>query len=338
MSTGVIETLPASWYVDPDVLRSEQEAIFKRSWQYAGRADQVAEPGSYFSSRAGHIPIAVVRDRVGVLRGFVNVCRHRGHEVIQGEGRRASLQCPYHAWTYGLDGRLRSAPRSEREPGFELDGIALLPVAIEIWGPFVFVNPDPEAAPLAEALGDLPERLNLDSLRFQERVEWEVEANWKVSLENFLECYHCAVAHPGFSKVIDVGPDAYRLTADGPVLSQFGSLREGEAEVDGQFHLIWPNTTLNVNPGPLNLSIGSVLPVGPQRAVRFLDYFFGEDVDDEAIRELRAFDAQVGREDEALVVSVQRGLASGMIERGRLLPESEKLVAAFQARVAAALG
>jgi phenylpropionate dioxygenase-like ring-hydroxylating dioxygenase large terminal subunit len=337
MSVGVTETLPAGWYTDPDVLRREQDEIFKRSWQYAGRADLVAEPGSYFASRAGNVPIAVVRDREGILRGFVNVCRHRGHEVVRGEGRRATLQCPYHAWTYGLDGRLRTAPRAEREPGFETDGIALLPVALHAWGPFLFVNPDPAAAPLAEALGDLPDRVQLDSLRFHERVEWETEANWKVSVENFLECYHCAVAHPAFSKMIDVGPDAYRLVADGPVLSQFGSLREGHAEVEGQFHLIWPNTTVNVNPGRLNLSIGSVLPLGPHRSVRFLDYFFGEDVDEETIAELRAFDAQVGREDEALVRSVQRGLASGMIERGRLLPESEKLVAAFQARVAAAL-
>jgi phenylpropionate dioxygenase-like ring-hydroxylating dioxygenase large terminal subunit len=337
VSIGVTETLPASWYVDPEILRREHDAIFKRSWQYVGRADQVAEGGFYFAARVGNVPVAVVRDREGILRAFVNVCRHRGHEVVQGEGRRATLQCPYHAWTYGLDGRLRSAPRAEREPAFELDGIALLPIAIEVWGPFVFVNPDPNAAPLAEALGELPDLLSLGSLRFQERVEWEVEANWKVAVENFLECYHCAVAHPGFSKLIDVGPDAYRLAADGPVLSQFGSLRDGAGAGEAQFHLVWPNTTLNVNPGPPNLSIGSALPLGPGRVVRFLDYFFGEEVDEATIAELREFDAQVGREDEALVRSVQRGLESGMIDRGRLLPESEKLVAAFQARVAEAL-
>ncbi len=107
-------TLPADWYSDPAVLRLEEERIFGRTWQYAGRADLVAEPGSYLTSFAGRIPVVVVRDRDETLRGFVNVCRHRGHIVAEGAGRRNALQCPYHAWTYDLDGTLRAAPRSER--------------------------------------------------------------------------------------------------------------------------------------------------------------------------------------------------------------------------------
>ena len=150
-------TLPFDWYSDPAVLRLERERIFRRSWQYAGRADQVAGAGAFFTCEAGDIPIVVVRDREGVLRAFVNVCRHRGSLVCEGEGRRETLQCPYHAWTYDLDGSLRAAPRSDREPGFEKEELGLVPVRVEAWGPFVFVNPDVEAAPLAELLGELPE-------------------------------------------------------------------------------------------------------------------------------------------------------------------------------------
>ena len=156
------------------------------------------------------------------MRGFVNVCRHRGSLVCEGEGRRETLQCPYHAWTYALDGSLRAAPRSDREPGFDKAELGLLPVGVGTWGPFVFVNPDVDAAPLAETLGDLPERLaavvDVDALVFHHRSEPALDANWKVCAENYLECYHCAVAHPGFSAVVNTADDAYGLEESAPVL------------------------------------------------------------------------------------------------------------------------
>src|SRR5918995_1382083 len=167
-------TLPFDWYSDPDVLRLERERIFRHAWQYAGRTDQIADPGSFFTCDAGGVPIVVVRDKDGLLRAFLNVCRHRGSLVCEGEGKRETLQCPYHAWTYGLDGSLRAAPRSDRESGFDKADLGLVPVSVETWGPFVFVNPDAEAVPLAEILGDLPDLLagaglDLDSLRFLRR-------------------------------------------------------------------------------------------------------------------------------------------------------------------------
>jgi phenylpropionate dioxygenase-like ring-hydroxylating dioxygenase large terminal subunit len=339
MAATRLTTLPASWYTDAEIAQLEHERIFRGAWQYVARADQVAEPRSYVAARAGAVPVVIVRDDVGELRGFVNVCRHRGHEVVSGEGKRAALQCPYHAWTYGLDGRLRAAPRSDREPGFSVEEIALAPVAVDTWGPFVFANPDVDAAPLAEVLGDLPERFGVPfgGLRFHRRAEWTVAANWKVTAENFLECYHCSVAHPGFSAVVDVSPDAYTLASDGFVLSQHARLRDGEAEVEGEFHLIWPNTVINVMPGRANVSIGPLLPEGPAGTRRFLDYWLPADADDAWIAEYHAFDDQVGKEDEALVESVQRGLESGMLERGVVLPESEQLIVAFEALVEQAL-
>ncbi len=336
-------TIPWDWYSDPGVLRLERERIFRRTWQYAGRAEQVAEPGSYFTCDAGGIPIVVVRDRGGVLRAFVNVCRHRGSLVCEGEGRRETLQCPYHAWTYDLDGSLRAAPRADREPGFERETLGLLPAAVDVWGPFVFVNPDAEAAPLAETLGELPQLvagagLDVASLRFLRRSQSEYEANWKVCCENFLECYHCQVAHPGFSKVVDVSKDAYVLEEQGLVSSQYGPVKsrwagafDPSGEIArGQFHFVWPNLTINVMPGHANLSLGPVLPVTAERTARFLDYFVGPDVDDEWVAEMLEFDAQVGAEDTVLVERVQRGLRAAVLPHGHLLPESERLVLHFQ--------
>jgi choline monooxygenase len=302
----------------------------------------VSEPGDYFATKAGTIPVVLVRDKDGELKGFVNVCRHRGHVVMQGSGHRETLQCPYHAWTYGLDGCLLKAPRSEREPGFDGDNYSLFPVQVDTWGPFIFVNVDLEADSLAETLGVLPETvaetgIDLDSLKFHHRGEYVIEANWKIAVENYLECYHCAVAHPGFSQVVDVSPGAYKLETHALGSSQFGPSRNGSGPVEGQFHWLWPATKVYALPGPPNLAAGAVAPLGPERTRGFLDYFFPEEVTDAEVAELLAFDDQVGLEDRALVESVQAGVRSGLLDEGRLLPESEKLLVHFQSLVREAL-
>jgi choline monooxygenase len=327
-------TLPWSWYADPEILRREHEHIFQRAWQYVGHAGRVQEVGKRFAAWAGEVPVLVVRAEDGA-RAFLNVCRHRGSLLVEGDGARASIQCPYHAWTYGLDGALRAAPRSEREPGFDTSELSLVPVRLESWGPFLFVNPDSEAPPLAETLGRLPELLRVDELVFHSRDDYYLAANWKIACENYLECYHCPVAHKGFSAAYDVDPDSYRLEPTGEqVLSQFAPAR-GEGE--GQFHFVWPNLKLNVYAGTPNLSIGPLLPAGPERSTGFLDYFFAPDADERWVAELLDFDRQVGAEDRVLVERVQKGVRSGLLDEGRLLGESEQLVARFQELVSSAL-
>jgi choline monooxygenase len=330
------ETLPYRWYTDADVLARERERLFGRAWQYAGHTGQLAEPGSYFTVRAGNVPLVVVRDREGVLRALVNVCRHRGAEVVSGEGRCTTLQCHYHAWTYDLDGSLRKAPRGE---ALDREDLGLRPAQIGTWGPFVFVNPDPGAPPLEETLGELPRivaegGLDVDTLRFHQRVDYTLAANWKVAVENYLECYHCAVAHPSFSKVIDVSEDRYRLESHATFASHFARSRNGAGGVEGQFHMIWPNIKVNVMPGRANLSIGPLVPEEPDRTWGFLDYFFADDVDEDWIAGYLKLDYQVGAEDQVLVESVQRGMQAGTFDHGRLLLPSEELIAEFQRWVA----
>src|SRR6266513_4416961 len=334
-----------SAYTDPSLQALEREGIFVRAWQYVGHLAELGEGAGYVAGRVGDIPVVVTRDRDGVLRAFLNVCRHRGSVLASGAGARETLQCPYHAWTYGLDGTLKAAPRSSREPGFDCEGISLRPASVGTWGPFLFANPDPEAVPLADILGELPELvaatgLDVERLQHHSRAESSVEANWKLVAENFLECYHCAVAHPGFSAVVDVSPDAYELASGDTFSSQFGPVCGNGSGLDtagevkrSQFHFIWPNTMINIFPGRTNLSIGPVLPAGAARTERFLDYFFGPEADGEWIGELLEFDGQGGAEDKVLVENVQRGVETGLIERGRLLPESERLIVDFQHRV-----
>jgi phenylpropionate dioxygenase-like ring-hydroxylating dioxygenase large terminal subunit len=339
----VESTLPYALYRDPAILRREQERIFRGAWQYAGHTGRLAQPG-YFAAQAGRTPVVVTRDGDGELRAFLNICRHRGAVVAEGEGSRETLQCPYHAWTYGLDGSLRAAPRSDEEPDFPRDELGLDPVAADTWGPFVFVNTAPEPEPLADALGSLPaqvaELLDVDSLVHHSRWEAEIAANWKIVCENFLECYHCQVAHPGFTELVDVSPDTYLLSTDGRLSTQRGRLRTATPEDElprAQFHFLWPNLGINIFPGRANLSIGPIVPLAPDRTYRFLDYFFGADVETAWIDELLAFDDQIGREDRALVENVQRGIGSGALDRGVLMGRTEQLIGHFQALTAAAL-
>lgn len=329
-------TIPWAWYEDPAVARRERERIFMRSWQYAGRRAELTAPGSYVATHVGGLPVVLTRDRDDTLRAFGNVCRHRGAVVASGAGERGTLQCPYHAWTYGLDGRLRAAPRTEADPA-----LGLVPMAVGTWGPFVFVNPDADAPPLAAALGDLPEvvaahGLDVGALRFHHRVEYEIRANWKIALENYLECYHCKLNHPGLVQVID----DRRLTmeARGLRASQFNPAHPDLAVPDGgiprgQFHLLFPSLKVNAQPGVPNLSIGPVWPVAPDRCRGYLDYFFAPDASDAWIAEFLAFDDQVGAEDTALVEAAQAGAGSGLVAEGRLLDHDEQLIAHFQAYV-----
>jgi choline monooxygenase len=349
-------TLPFSWFADPAVFALEQERIFARGWQYAGPAEWVAEPGQYLTCRAGLVPVVVVRDHDGALNGFVNICRHRATEVAQGRGRRETLQCPYHAWTYGLDGCLRAAPRSQLEPEFDRSQFGLLPVAVDTWGPLVFVNRDLDAAPLRDVLGGLPALLescgfSFDGLRFRERRESVLAANWKAVVENFLECYHCPTAHPGFSKVIDVDPEAYHLSSDSWSSSQIGQVRRevldgggappyrptGSSVETAHFHYLWPTFTLNVLPGPPNAGIFVFVPLDAGHTMTITDHLFDDSATDEQIRDMMEFADQVGSEDQGLVESIQRAAASGGLDRGRLMLASEHLIQHFQRLVETAL-
>ena len=350
MSTSAVGTIPWSWYTGPAVLRLERERIFRRSWQYVGRSEELPEPGSFLATSVADVPVLLVRDEERALRAFLDVCRHRGSLLCEGSGRRATIQCPYHAWTYTLDGNLSSAPRLANEGDDDPGDLGLVPLPLDTWGPLVFVSPSPDANPLAEFLDGVPEQvaaagIDVSALRFLQRSESELACNWKISVENFLECYHCQVAHPGFSAVMDVSPDAYLLEAHEGRMSQQSPPRpeprgayDPTGEVgQGQFHLLFPGTVLNVMPGRPNLSIGPIVPLDAERTYRFLDYFVAEDADDTWIEESLAFDTQVGEEDRRLVERVQAGVRTGLIEGGRLLPRSEQLIAHFQRLVVDAL-
>lgn len=350
-------TLPAKWYVDPAIFELERERIFEHAWQCIGVADSLKSPGDFMTTTIGKVPIVVVRNSLGRLRGFVNVCRHRCSEVVrEPTGHRNVLQCHYHAWTYDLDGRLVSAPRSDRETEFDASQYCLVPVRVDFFGPFIFVNLDEGAPPLSDYLGDLPGRMAAEGLDFSGLVRagrWEqlAKANWKVVVENFDECYHCPVAHPGFSRVMQVDPEGYRLDegrwwsrAVTPLRSYPGNGKqhypydaEGPQKV-GQFAFVWPTFTLNQSPGPRGVTGFFLVPVSPGETLLVTESYRDPSTPAEVVQAKAAFGQQVFDEDLILVESVQRGLESGRVPHGRLLLDSERLIQHFQLLVEEALG
>ena len=345
-------TLPGSWYTDPAVFAEEKRRVFHHAWQYAGAAAAVAVPGDFVTTRAGDVPLVVVRAADGALNAFVNVCRHRGAEVVlDASGNRRSLQCHYHAWTYGLDGKLRAAPGEREQADFDKSEFSLHPAQAETWGPFLFVTPDVDAAPLAEVLGELPaivaaSGLDLEGLRLRESTDYDTAANWKAIVDNQLECYHCPVAHPAFMTLVDT--DDYTTEAHPTFTVQRGKVRDSARDGSGPYRVaagvedsfyvfLWPNFALNVYPGPGNVSVNVYVPLAHDRTLARYDYYFADAVSDEELAEFVGFVDQVQREDIVLCESVQRGLSSGFYDRGRLIAGREDGLRHFQALVQHAL-
>jgi Rieske 2Fe-2S family protein len=222
-------TLPGRYYTAPEVLAEEHERIFRRSWICVGRAERIATPGDYVLTEIAGESIIVLRDQAGERHAFYNVCRHRGTRLCEAPSGRLSetIQCPYHAWTYALDGRLIGAPHMHEVEGFDKKAYPLHTVALAAWEGFLFVNLDPAAEPLERAFGPLAGRFapyHLPALRSVRRIEYEVRANWKLILQNYNECLHCPIIHPEFSTKLPYTSGANDLV-EGPFLGGYMEIK-----------------------------------------------------------------------------------------------------------------
>ncbi len=198
-------TLPRRYFTDPAVLAEEVERIFTRQWLCVDREERIARPGEYFLHEFAGDSVIILRDQQGTVRAFHNVCRHRGSRICEAHQGQFSetVQCPYHAWTYGLDGRLVGAPSTNDLEGFRKQDWPLHPVAVATWEGFIFINLDPAAAPFEESHAPLLTRFtrfNLPNLRTGRTIEYDVRANWKLVVQNYSECYHCPLVHPTLTR------------------------------------------------------------------------------------------------------------------------------------------
>ncbi|MFO0611368.1 MAG: aromatic ring-hydroxylating dioxygenase subunit alpha [Polyangiaceae bacterium] len=326
-------TAPSSWYTDPRVAARERAAVFGATWQLFAREDQLRSPGDYVSGEVAGEPIVVTRGKGGVLRGFFNVCRHHAAAVMTEPcGNAARLKCPYHGWTYGLDGALQSATEFEGARGFHLADHGLVPVDVDVWQGLVFVRVErgtttPPSRGLADELGDVGpqvDALGLEALTFHERREWELACNWKVFVDNYLDGgYHVPFLHRTLNQAISyssyaIEPFARACLQSSPIEeSAVGAIRAGRA-----FYLwIYPNLMLNAYDGYLDTNL--VVPIDAERTRVIFDFYFAPGTREEDRRASVELACRIQEEDEGICASVQRGLRSRAYDRGRLSPRRE---------------
>ena len=338
-------TLPGAYYCDLGVLEREWERIFQRSWICAGREERAAAPGQYFTLAVGQESVLVVRDRDGRLRAFYNVCRHRGARLCPAEeGRlKGAVSCTYHAWTYSLDGRLIGTPHLSGGESFPKEDFSLVPVALETWGGFIFINLAGErAAPLAQHLGEAPERLKrypLASLKSASRQTHEAECNWKILVENYQECYHCPGVHPELCDLVPLyrrgvvdasGSDdvayfregACTFTLTGTTRRPFLSGLDDEEKKKYDGEMIYPTLMLNLFPDYAQYR--ALWPLAPARTLVMTEWLFEPSTmarDDFDPRDAIEFIDRIARQDWDVCELVQKGVASRAHRHGVYVPQ-----------------
>jgi choline monooxygenase len=324
-------TIPAPWYSDTRIAQLERQSVFASSWQVIGRLDQVKESGQFFTIDVNEEPLLIVRSEDGKLRAFYNVCRHHAAAVeAQTAGCAKQFRCPYHGWTYGNDGTLKGMVEFEGVSNFERKDNGLVPVRVDTWENFVFVNLDGKASPLADFLGKVPSLVAplklAENLHYFDRRIYTLNCNWKVYVDNYLDGgYHVPHAHKGLSSVVEYTKytienferaclQSSPLDASSAADSAIGATRQGHA-----FYLwMYPNFMINAYSGVMDTNL--VLPLGINKCAVIFDYYFA-DVSSAAAQQHRdsiAVSEKVQDEDMAICDSVQRGLASSAYIAGRL--------------------
>ena len=329
-------SLKAEAYVEPRWFDLDQQAVIARSWQWVCHVEKLREPGSYITAQIAGKPIAIVRDREGALRAFYNVCKHRAHELLSGEGSVTRILCPYHAWVYKLDGQLARAPHTEHLEEFRTEDICLDQVLVEEFCGFIYVNLDPGAKALSEQSGDLETEIrhwapDIDQLTFGHRLTYEIKSNWKNVVDNFLECYHCPTAHKDFCELVDM--DTYKVTTHGIYSSHMadaGNSPNAAYDVSNAIvktHAVWwlwPTTCLMRYPGRSSMIVLNIIPVGPDLTYETYDFFLETPEPDETEKEaIRYLDEVLQVEDISLVESVQRGMNTPAFDQGRIVHDPD---------------
>jgi choline monooxygenase len=323
-------TIPASWYVDDRIAELERQNVFGRTWQVVARADQLAHPGAFVTAELAGEPLLIVRGADQQLRAFYNVCRHHAAAVAtEADGTANIFRCPYHGWSYGLDGSLKGAPEFDGVCDFDRARNGLVPVRVEEWEQFVFVNLDVDAAPLADYLGRLAQRvapLNIGSLRFFERRAYRLRCNWKVFVDNYLDGgYHVPHLHKGLNSVLEykqytIETEDHYCLQSSPIVASNEDAATAATRTGDRAWYFWqyPNFMINLYHGYMDTNL--ILPAGVDNCTVIFDFYFNDVTESAAERNRQsiAVGERVNDEDVAICEAVQRGLHSRAYGAGRL--------------------
>jgi glycine betaine catabolism A len=344
-------TLPGWMFSDPMLYAEELRRMFHRTWTCIGREDEVAGPGDFLTVEVGGSGVLVERDKENVLHAFHNVCRHRGTRLVEPErgSGLSNIQCPYHAWTYDLTGQLRGAPHMAGVENFDKRDYGLHPVALDTWRGFLWVNLDPHPAPLADHLGALVERARpfpLERLRRAHRVVYDIQANWKLVLQNANECYHCPGVHPQLVKItpytsgeedihrgpifggwMDMVPGAETLTATGTsVRKRFPGLSPEDLR-RVYYYVLFPANFLAFSTDYITMDWFQ--PMGPDRTRLLFDLYVDRDEPDPAADAMEFWET-TNRQDWHICEMAHRGSRTIAYDQGRYSTEEDTVHAIDQ--------
>ncbi len=327
--------MPTSWYHDRYVYEFELDTIWNREWQYVGPRSKLSRPGDMLTAELGRVPVVVVCGEDGTLKGFVNVCRHRGHPVVREDGNGRAMVCPYHGWTYRLDGSLKRAPESDGEPGFDLGQLGLMEVSVDSWGHAVFANPDPDAPAFRDAHPRFDEVTqsrgltpDLGAYLFKRRIEYDANANWKLWYDNNVECYHCSRIHgASFSAAYNVAPGQFKsFELDRLMSYSFQAMEDDHDDAlrssNYRSMQLFPGITMIQQDDMMVLS--QMLPRGPDRTVSVMDYFIESGADDDRFNRWVGLWHQTFSEDLTAAANQHRGMCSGRLEKSRFVTTRER--------------
>ncbi|MGI9318774.1 MAG: aromatic ring-hydroxylating oxygenase subunit alpha [bacterium] len=331
ISNSPVSGLPAKYFNDPDIFDRIRENIFFRTWQFACHQSQLTKPGDFLSFSLFDQDILVVRDRDGKLRAMFNVCQHRGHRLVEGSGNKRLLVCPYHAWSYDLDGALKAAPNSGSVAGFNAANICIPQIRLEVFLGFVFINLNPECEPMGQCYPGVKEEISalcpdITEQKFAFEHSVDEGCNWLIAVENYNECYHCKVAHPDFAKGV-IDPASYGVLpfGEGQVLNHSSMPSQSDEawyDVSGSdyaSYFLWPSTSIQIYPvGMVNSYYWRPLHVADVRVHR--GWFSADGNVDEVLQKVIDLDRETTfAEDLVLVKNVQRGIQSKGYRPGPLV-------------------
>jgi phenylpropionate dioxygenase-like ring-hydroxylating dioxygenase large terminal subunit len=328
------EPLSARNYIEPSCFEQEKQNIFYRGWHCVGHCSEFSNPGDFASYAIVDENVFVVRDAAGVLRSFYNVCRHRGHPLVEGVGNvKHTLVCPYHAWAYDLDGSLRHIPSAGEADNVRCADLALRPVRLEEYAGFIFVNLDDHAAAIGPQLTGLEGALRsfypeLERLRFVCETAIEHQCNWKISVENYNECYHCPTVHSSSLTRGVLAMSGYTIQPAGQMIWHEGKaqtanekqydydLTHSQRAGDYAAYWIWPTLSLCCYPGGF-FTIRQWLPVNYRKTIyRYRWFSDGRLTDDEVEALMLKHKETTGSEDEHVVAKIQKSMESRAFEPG----------------------
>lgn len=332
---------PGALYSDPSVLALEVDRIFRRDWFCLGREEEIGNAGDYLTARLVKEPVVVCRDEAGRIRAFLNMCRHRGVEVVSGSGSARQFVCPYHGWTYGLDGRLRGAGYMQDSVGFDKSSCRLAELSVGLWGGWIFVTLNRNPEPFESYIRDFEEKfgyLDMGSLRIGLRIDAELKCNWKLMVENFIDFYHINVLHRDtvarFMKTVDLPYDLRRngqvfideydtgtLSKSGDMTAQRIPALEGRSPRFSQTGLLPPNLNFFVRPDYVSLYTSWPITVDTMRMtgmVLWSAQTMASPHRETIVSEFKVMLDKVLAEDFAMVESLQNANGASSFEPGRL--------------------